>query len=608
MKRFFALLLTLCMVLTLLPAALLTASATDTKTITVGVISYLINDPGADNWKVHYWGGADGAQDANCTATGTTVQKSVGNDYWGNDAQTFYVYTAEIPADATGFKVWHSSSNRWFGDDGDPSQYNQAFVFNYSGDKANYYYEAPAAVTWTVTFMNETAVYATETVNDGSTATAPANDPVKGGLVFLGWFEDNATTAFNFTTPITADLILYARWDDPTHTEGYYINGLGNKWDVASLTAANMFTRNTANTAHEEYMLFIKLTAGDKFKAVYVKNDGIEADQWYPGNMDNYTVDAEHAGYAVVYFRPNLDGEADWYGGCIYVAKPGFSGHSLSLNGDIGVNFYWDLPIPDGVSAKVKFSWGGNTQESTLTAKGTSYFATANVAAKEMTEEITAELYFDDELVATNKYSVAQYANEILNDTQLTITGNSAALQALAQAMLIYGAEAQVFFDYNTAAPAYDLSNVTFGDVPNAHTHNTFSNTALAEVGLSFYGTSLVLKTKTELNVYFKVKDAGLFNTTTVTLNGNPLTPKFTGTNDSYAIFTIENIAAQDVSSAGYTLTFVSGAKTVTVTVYPSVYLYLAANDATDTTNLPVLVKALNAYSAAAKAYFDSLS
>ena len=51
-----------------------------------------------------------------------------------------------------------------------------------------------------------------QTVNDGETATRPA-DPTAEGWTFGGWYTDAAcTTEYNFTTPVTEDLTLYAKW------------------------------------------------------------------------------------------------------------------------------------------------------------------------------------------------------------------------------------------------------------------------------------------------------------------------------------------------------------------------------------------------------------
>ena len=52
----------------------------------------------------------------------------------------------------------------------------------------------------------------TETVESGQPATKPT-DPTKDGWTFLGWYEDSGLTKeFDFSTPVTADITLYAKW------------------------------------------------------------------------------------------------------------------------------------------------------------------------------------------------------------------------------------------------------------------------------------------------------------------------------------------------------------------------------------------------------------
>ena len=64
--------------------------------------------------------------------------------------------------------------------------------------------------THTVTFKVDTTTVATKTVEDGKTVTAPA-DPTQSGKTFLGWY--NGDTKFDFTTPITGDITLTAKWE-----------------------------------------------------------------------------------------------------------------------------------------------------------------------------------------------------------------------------------------------------------------------------------------------------------------------------------------------------------------------------------------------------------
>ena len=48
-------------------------------------------------------------------------------------------------------------------------------------------------------------------VND--TVTKPETDPVLEGYKFLGWYLENSETPFDFSSPITEEIILYAHWE-----------------------------------------------------------------------------------------------------------------------------------------------------------------------------------------------------------------------------------------------------------------------------------------------------------------------------------------------------------------------------------------------------------
>ena len=52
---------------------------------------------------------------------------------------------------------------------------------------------------------------ASQQVGDGRTASRPAN-PTRQGLTFVGWYNGNNTTQFDFTTPITTPVTLNAKW------------------------------------------------------------------------------------------------------------------------------------------------------------------------------------------------------------------------------------------------------------------------------------------------------------------------------------------------------------------------------------------------------------
>ncbi len=72
----------------------------------------------------------------------------------------------------------------------------------------------PAVVKHTITLNYNDGVTPNGSllVVDGTAATQPA-DPERGKYTFLGW--NNGASAYNWATPVTADLTLTAQWQDP---------------------------------------------------------------------------------------------------------------------------------------------------------------------------------------------------------------------------------------------------------------------------------------------------------------------------------------------------------------------------------------------------------
>ena len=76
--------------------------------------------------------------------------------------------------------------------------------------------EPPVPVTYTVTFdaNGHGTAPASQTVESGKTATKPA-DPTASGWSFGGWYKEAAcTNAFDFATPITGSITLFAKWTE----------------------------------------------------------------------------------------------------------------------------------------------------------------------------------------------------------------------------------------------------------------------------------------------------------------------------------------------------------------------------------------------------------
>ena len=112
----------------------------------------------------------------------------------------------------------------------------------------------------------------------------------------------------------------------------YYLTGNMTEWGPK---ADYKLTLNTeAAPGVVEYMITLDLATTDMFK-IARSDDGttIVAGGWYPDGMENSYGEhgeiTETANYTV-YFRPNADGNADWFYNVIYVVK---NGPATGING-----------------------------------------------------------------------------------------------------------------------------------------------------------------------------------------------------------------------------------------------------------------------------------
>ena len=285
-----------------------------------------------------------------------------------------------------------------------------------------------------------------------------------------------------------------------------------------------------------------------------------------------------------------------------------FVGQSLTLQGDIGVNFYVKLNDVDPADARVAFTWGSGSKAkeetvsiSALTADASGlYKLTVRVAAAQMTDTITAKLYSGETEVAVKQYSVAQYARYILgasDETVLALVGGNATkaenLRALCKAMLIYGAKSQLQFKYQVYALADQGLSYTLDPVGELGT-TLFPEDFETTTGLKYAGSSLVLESQTTYRLFFTVTDQAKFDSLTVKLGTDSLSY---GTRGSYVYYDIANIPATNVLK-DFTLTFGE----ITVTANAGEYMTKVFNGSDQT--LQDAMTALYWYNMAAKSYF----
>ncbi len=116
-----------------------------------------------------------------------------------------------------------------------------------------HYEKTPATQTHKVTFDDclESTKNQVVEVADGETVARPA-DPVCEGWTFLGWYTDTQLTQeFEFSTPVTADMTLYAKWQQNAEQpgEGTTDDGADDTTSTETPTAAGETMPQTSDLA-----------------------------------------------------------------------------------------------------------------------------------------------------------------------------------------------------------------------------------------------------------------------------------------------------------------------------------------------------------------------
>ena len=127
-------------------------------------------------------------------------------------------------------------------------------------------------VVYTITFnSNDGTSVAPQNVNAGEKLKEPTPAPTREGFTFDGWYEDSTfSTKFNFDTPITDNMTLYAKWTENKYTLTFDANGgSGTMTPVTDLTGeytlpANGFTAPSGKQFKAWSVGGVEKAAGDK--------------------------------------------------------------------------------------------------------------------------------------------------------------------------------------------------------------------------------------------------------------------------------------------------------------------------------------------------------
>lgn len=263
------------------------------------------------------------------------------------------------------------------------------------------------------------------------------------------------------------------------------------------------------------------------------------------------------------------------------------AGYSLSLEGNIGVNFHmWlDDEVLKDANAYVQFTLGGvecskvYVKDASIDSKTGCYVFKCVVPAKDMKTTITARMVLSDNCEGTvYTYTVDEYAGSIVN-------GNgkySEETVKLVEAMSNFGEFANAYFGDITLDETADMEKVGTSDLAG------YNGAISGDDDNIYAGSSLLLKSNTIVRHYFNV-------------NVPNSTPKDTPDGKLYYIDS-EGVPAHKLGENTETKVEVDGDE-IRISYSPLSYAYRVLNDDIEDEELKSVVRAMYLYYQAALDY-----
>ena len=218
-------------------------------------------------------------------------------------------------------------------------------------------------VLYTVTFnSNEGTSVESQNVNAGEKLTEPTPAPTKEGFTFDGWYEDSTfSNKFDFNTPITDSMTLYAKWTENKYTLTFDANGgSGTMAPIANLTGEYTLPANEFIAPSGKQFKGWSLTADG---AIVTKVDMTENRTvyaiWEPIPVTTYTVSfnanggsgtmADVTGVTSSYTLPangfTAPAGQQFKGWATSASGAVITGTSITVSADITLYAIWE-PIP----------------------------------------------------------------------------------------------------------------------------------------------------------------------------------------------------------------------------------------------------------------------
>ena len=491
-------------------------------------------------------------------------------------------------------------------------------------------------ITYTVTFDTDGAgTIDPQAVQYNNLATQPA-EPKKVGYTFDGWYVLNdkgeMVSQFSFSTPITADLNLKAKWTGLPITTIWENNGeYLDKYDqhvgdtFRPYTFRSLPHRDGYRLDEEhlwdpdipEIVPYIKSQVQIyhlnwiKLLTVYFVNDGKVIKQLYvdensalegnpgvpqltkPGMKLVWTLDDAEYDMSAPVVEDNITLVATFVEGEDYSDYATIS-PSLALEENINMNAYVKIKEgtdPSDYSVIATFE-GNTTMEGTLADLATysrgeyKLSDIAVVAAPQMNEPVTVTISYKGNDVLTKDLTVRGYAEDWIQRDY------SEELTNLLIALLDFGAYSQLQFNYDTTNLAN--SKYSSGIVPSTVVPTFEVRTEGSVSGITGSKIALTLVSDTTMNMYFSAAKKASFQ---FKIDGKEAPATYSKKEYKVAL---PNIAVAELGDT-HAFTVTGGNATMTVTAAPLAYAYQHQNDSGDLGNV---CKAVYLYYLAAVAYF----
>ena len=256
--------------------------------------------------------------------------------------------------------------------------------------------------TYTVTFETNGGIkVSSQSVKSGSTAYEP-NAPFRAGFTFDGWYADrNLKQKYNFSTPVTANIVLYAKWTGTGETGTGFSDVKTDDWFCSAVNyvvgkklfngvSDNEFAPNDSLTRAMLVTILYRLDGepeteiGEGFADVESGAYYEKAVAWAKANgIVNGITDSE--------FAPNNNITREQIASIIYrYAK--YKGYDVSVGEDTNILSYEDAnKISDWAVAAIQWACGaglinGRT-ESTIVPDGMATRAEAAAIMQRFSEQ-----------------------------------------------------------------------------------------------------------------------------------------------------------------------------------------------------------------------------